>query len=106
MDDRELEMRLREFDFSLLHPLRGTLLQRLLSLRDAQEMMKGDSSMAETKVEKSPMDEVRADMAKPDELDDVELDDEMLEKAAGGMRDPFISEREYHEWQRQSKRRN
>ena len=106
MDDRELELRLREFDFSLLHPLRGTLLQRLLSLRDSQEMMKEDSPMAETKATKSPMDEVRADMAKPDELDDVELDDEMLEKAAGGMRDPFISEREYHEWQRQSKRRN
>ena len=96
MDDRELEMRLREFDFSLLNPLRGTLLQRLLSLRDAQEMMKGDSSMAETKATKSPMDEVGANTAGADEMApaDVELDDEVLEKAAGGMRDPFFPELE------------
>ena len=92
MDDRELELRLREFDFSLLNPLRETLLQRLLSLRDAQEMMKGDSSMAETKATKSPMDEVRENTAGADEMApaDVELDDEVLEKAAGGMRDPYF----------------
>ena len=96
MDDRELELRLREFDFSLLNPLRGTLLQRLLSLRDAQEMMKGDSAMAETKATKSPTDEAKANMAGVDEMApaDVELDDEVLEKAAGGMRDPFFPELE------------
>ena len=92
MDDRELEMRLREFDFSLLNPLRGALLQRLLSLRDAQERMKEDSPMAEAKATKSPTDEVRANTVGADEMApaDVELDDEVLEKAAGGMRDPYF----------------
>lgn len=90
MDDRELEMRLREFDFSLLNPLRGTLLQRLLSLRDAQDMGKGESQMAETKMTKPPTDEAKANMAKPDEMEEMELDDEALEKAAGGMRDPYF----------------
>ncbi len=39
MDDRELERRLKEFDFSRLSPVREPLLQKLLSLRNSQGMI-------------------------------------------------------------------
>lgn len=39
MDDRELERRLKEFDFSRLSPVREPLLQKLLSLRHSQGMI-------------------------------------------------------------------
>lgn len=39
MDDRKLERRLKEFDFSRLSPVREPLLQKLLSLRNSQGMI-------------------------------------------------------------------
>jgi hypothetical protein len=39
MDDRELERRLKEYDFSRLSPVREPLLQKLLSLRNSQGMI-------------------------------------------------------------------
>lgn len=46
MDNRELEMRLGEFDFSRLSPVREPLLQKLLSLRHSQGMIaKGSESL-------------------------------------------------------------
>ena len=68
MDDKTLEKRLGEFDFSILSPVREPLLQKLLLLRRSQEAIAGGSGNPWQK----------------------RVDDEALDYAAGGAVQPFL----------------
>ena len=62
MDDKKLEKRLGEFDFSSLSPVREPLLQKLLFLKRSQKAIAGESN----------------------NLWEKRIDDEALDCAAGG----------------------
>ena len=61
MDGKELERQLREFDFSLLSPVRDPLLHKLLSLRYSQgRIAKGSESLWAQRLDDEALDEVAA----------------------------------------------
>ena len=61
MDDKEMEGRLGEFDFSQLSPVRAPLLHKLLSLRYSQgRIAKGSGSLWAQRLDDEALDEVAA----------------------------------------------
>ena len=61
MDDKEMEGRLGEFDFSQLSPVRAPLLQKLLTLHRSQMMIaKGSGSLWAQRLDDEALDEVAA----------------------------------------------
>ena len=61
MDGKELERKLGEFDFSLLSPVRGPLLHKLLSLRYSQgSIAEGSGSLWTRQLDDEALDMVAA----------------------------------------------